>query len=232
MDDLGFRIGVVETLLSLKIPMVFSVLPGVRYTLAVAERVEKAGYDLFLHQPMEPEGYPVVDPGPFALLTRDSTERLREILDKNLSLPVPFSGINNHMGSRFTADERAMRVVFEEIKKRGIIYLDSLTTPRSVAPHLCRALELLCIFRDVFLDHTLKEEEILKRIEEWRRIAEERGVAIAIAHPHPRTLSILSRTVPLLVREGYRFVGVKEIRFWLQYGGYGMIARKPAYAHE
>jgi len=232
MDDLGFRMEVGEELFALRIPIIFSILPGVRYTLSLAKRVGEMGYDLFLHQPMEPEGYPHDDPGPRALWVHSSSEEIRRVIEENLSLPLRFSGVNNHMGSRFTADEKAMRIVLEEIKRRDLIYLDSLTTPRSVAPSICRELQVLCIFRDVFLDHSLKEEKILQRVEEWRRSSERKGISIAIAHPHPKTLSVLRKAVPRLQREGFRFVGVKEIRFWLQYGRDRRLAERRTFVHE
>lgn len=217
MDDLGYRTSVIESLSGLGIPLIFSVLPGTPHAQEIARSIREQGGALFLHQPMEPEGYPGVDPGPYALLLTDPPERWQAILEENLKSLPGVVGVNNHMGSRFTAHESAMRFLLSFLKGKDLLFLDSYTTPRSSGPRVCKALHVPCLYRDIFLDHTLGDQDLKRQVELWAKLGEEKGVAIAIAHPHRKTLELLRRVVPELQGKGFRFVGVKELRFWLQY---------------
>lgn len=151
------------------------------------------GHELLLHLPMEPLGNE--DPGPGALLVRHGPAELRRRVEAALSRFAGFVGANNHMGSRFTADEAGMRVVLSALGRRGLLFLDSRTGPRSRALRLGRAMGVATVARDVFLDSRPGRAEPRARLREAERIARRTGAAIAIGHPRDDTLAALEEWI-------------------------------------
>ena len=95
------------------------------------------------------------------------------------------------MGSRFTADRDRMSVVFAALRNGGYLFLDSLTSPRTVAVDLGREMGVPVISRDVFLDDINSEDEVWFRLLKAEHIAEMTGTAIAIGHPRDATIAVL-----------------------------------------
>jgi polysaccharide deacetylase 2 family uncharacterized protein YibQ len=120
-------------------------------------------------------------------------------------------GINNHMGSKFTADRAAMTPIIEELKARGLLFLDSMTTPHSVGWELARADGVPYADRQVFLDNDQSASEVMARLAETERIAREHGYAIAIGHPHDGTLEALTKWIPEAKAEGFALVPISAI---------------------
>ncbi|GAI33935.1 unnamed protein product, partial [marine sediment metagenome] len=120
-------------------------------------------------------------------------EMILEVLDRNLS-QIPFvAGVNNHMGSRFTESEEKMRIVLAELKRRGLYFIDSKTTARSVAYRVAREMALRTASRDIFLDNSLSENALKIQMERLLSLSRHRGWAIGIGHPHKETLKLLKR---------------------------------------
>ncbi len=164
-----------------------------------------AGHELLLHIPMEP-GSLDVDPGPNVLLTGIPRQELLTSLKWNLDQFSGYVGVNNHMGSRFTADLAGMVAVMEELKKRKLFFLDSITAGNSVARKAARKVGLPFAGRNVFLDHADDVVEITKRLVEVERLAKRTGLAIAIGHPLGATGARLVPTVGHeLRRSGKRY---------------------------
>src|SRR5690606_34427058 len=129
------------------------------------------GHELMLHLPMEPEGA-VTDPGPNALLLDLPPEELRRRLVVSLNRFDGYVGLNNHMGSRFTADRPAMELVLGEVKARGLLFLDSRTTDRSVGDRVADEMGVPRARRDVFLDNDRDPAAIRRQL----ALAEERAL--------------------------------------------------------
>lgn len=212
LDDIGFHPQRVRRVLEWDVPTVFAVLPGRPHSRALAKLIDRRGRDLLLHQPMEPRGYPQLNPGKHALLMSQSPRRWRQILEDNLEAVPEAVGVNNHMGSRFTADAQAAEVVTEWLKRRGLMFLDSLTTQGSQMRRACAGAGVPYAARHVFLDHERTPEFVDRQIERWLRRAGEAGVGIAIGHPYRVTLDRLASQLPRIRDAGYRFVGAGHLR--------------------
>lgn len=204
IDDLGPDAGGTLRAIALPKAVTLSFLPYGDETPSFARAAGRAGHQVMVHAPMEPEG--AEDPGPMALRTDlGASENLRRF-DWALSRVPGYAGINNHMGSRFTQDRAALIPVIEALEGHGAFFLDSRTTGASVAIPLARAFGVASAGRDVFLDDVESRASIEAQLAETERIARETGVAIAIGHPHDVTLTALRTWTAYAVARGYRLV--------------------------
>lgn len=207
IDDLGVVPDRSAHALRLPKEVTLSFLPYGDVSRPLAQAAAAKGHEIFLHAPMEPRG--AADPGPGALKVRDSDRELRRKLDGHiaeLGAVAPVAGLNNHMGSRATANRRVMDEVMRGAAERGFVFVDSLTTRNSTARAAAASYDVPFIARDVFLDHAEGADFLLAQLDEVERLARTRGLAVAIAHPHELTLDVLDVWVKGLDAKGLRLV--------------------------
>lgn len=203
--------GIAEKFLELNAPISFSILPGLRFSRLLAKKANELDRDVLLHLPMEPDNYPGKNPGPGTLLSKMSPEELDQQLLKDLDA-VPFLvGTNNHMGSRLTEDEKIMRLIMERIKEKDLFFLDSRTSPDSVAYQIAKEYGIKAAARNVFLDNEKDVELISRQIIKLAEKALKNGSAIGIGHPHKNTLLALQQTLPKLAKLGIEIVPVSQL---------------------
>ena len=211
IDDFGYDGRLARRFLQIDAPLSFSVLPNGTFSKSIARRVSQAGRELMLHLPMEPKGYPEIDPGIGALLTEMTDMELVEALRKNLdSLPY-IKGVNNHMGSRFCENEEKLRLVMRELKNRGLFFVDSRTTSRTQAYKVAQEEDVPSAERNVFLDNIQSPQAIRRQLKRLIQLAKLKGEAIGIAHPHEVTLKVLKEDVPKLSSKGIELVPVSQL---------------------
>jgi hypothetical protein len=136
IDDAGYSMKQLEEFLRLPFPLTISVLPGLPNSVKAAAAVRAAGKELILHQPMQALGGQ--DPGPGAILLGMGRDEIERIVDDNLKTVPGAVGMNNHMGSAATADLGIMEAVAAVAKRRGIYYVDSLTTSGTAVAEAAR----------------------------------------------------------------------------------------------
>lgn len=190
IDDVGLDPAAAGRLIALDLPLTLSILPYAATAPQIAEAARAGGKDVFLHLPMEPAG--LDDPGPLALTRHHSGAALVQRVQWALSRVPGASGFNNHMGSGLTADPEAMDALFAPLAGQDLIFVDSLTSPESVAWSRAAAAGLSAYRRDVFLDHDRDPEAVFAAIQEALDLAAQNGTAIAIGHPHAVTLDALA----------------------------------------
>lgn len=191
IDDVGENLAVLKGLLELDFPLVYAVWPVGSHTPESIRLIRKTEGDLIVHYPMEPKGYPKVDPGQGALYAAMSSKEIRRTLGKYLKLVPGAIGANNHMGSRFTESGPGMKTALSVFGDRGLFFLDSMTTPDSAGRKAARAVGIPFYKRDVFLDNVKEVPAIIHQLRKTERIAKRRGKAIAIGHNYSVTLSAL-----------------------------------------
>ena len=191
LDDLGEGFGPIRRLLALNYPVTFAFWPHGANTREGAVAAHAAGREILVHQPMEPLGYPRVQPGPDVLRAGMGARRIREIVEKNIARVPHAVGLNNHMGSQFTQDAGSVDAVLNVLRDRGLFMLDSVTHAHSVFYNRARALGVRAYRRGVFLDVEATREKVLEELKHAERIALLSGQAIAIGHPLPGTLAAL-----------------------------------------
>ena len=209
IDDMGLDRRRSDKVVGLPGPLTLAWLPYARDLGTQTAQAHGGGHELIVHMPMEPSGKE--NPGPNALFTQLGETELRQRLAHNLSAFSGFVGINNHMGSRFTADSAGMAVVLSELAGRGLLFLDSRTTADSKAAVLASHYQVPMQARDVFLDHVQTPDAVAKALAQVENIARRKGSAIAIGHPHDVTIAALSRWLPTLEAKGFQLVPLTAV---------------------
>lgn len=190
LDDAGYSEAAVASLATLPPQVAVAVLPNAPASAAVAEALRAQGRELLLHMPMEPEGNGA-NPGDDALVVGLDPGEVRARLERALAVVGPVAGVNNHMGSRATSDAELMRHFMKALAGRGLYFLDSRTTPASVAASLAREAGIRTLRRDVFLDVVEDEGAVRSALATAASLARSKGQAVAIGHVHPLTLRVL-----------------------------------------
>jgi polysaccharide deacetylase 2 family uncharacterized protein YibQ len=197
LDDLGLDRKRTQRAIALKAPLTLSFMSYAEDLGRQTAAAHQAGHELLLHVPMQAIDAHE-DPGPnglFVTLGRDEIlRRLRWDLDR---FPG-YVGINNHMGSRFTGDAAGMTPVLDELRERGLLFLDSRTSAATVAESIARRLGVPNAARDVFLDDDQSAVAIAARLADLELVARRRGSAIAIGHAHDSTLAALAEWLATL----------------------------------
>jgi hypothetical protein len=211
VDDMGSSIQEVKELMEIRIPLTFSIIPSLAREKGVAEAAHAGGYQVMIHIPMEPQGYPHQRMEKSGLLLSQSNEEIKKRLNGFMK-EIPYAiGANNHMGSRFTEDRAKMETVLGFLKERGLFYIDSKTTPHSVGYSLAREMGLETASRNVFIDNVQDVEAIKAQLEQLAGMARRKGVAIGICHPHKATIMALTAEMPELRRSGINFVYAADL---------------------
>ena len=198
IDDIGYDKEIVEKFLKLDAVFTFSILPYSPFQNSIAKSVHSKGFDVMLHLPMEPNEYPMVNPGPGALLTSMSPDQLINQLHNDLD-SIPFiQGVNNHMGSKMTTVSTQLYQIFSVLKKRKLFFIDSRTTTETLCKPSAQLLQVPFAQKDVFIDHIQERNFIRKQIYRLIHIANSHGEAIGIAHPYDATYDVLREVLPEL----------------------------------
>jgi polysaccharide deacetylase 2 family uncharacterized protein YibQ len=200
IDDMGYSIRMDNALLDLNAPLSFSFLPGAPHTPMMARKARHMGRDVLVHLPLEPLN-PRINPGPGSLRLDMDPDTMLTILRRDLDAVPGAIGVNNHMGSKFTANRKAMRFILTEIKSRHPFFIDSRTTKDSVAYTTAMSMGIPTAERAVFLDHDPRQEAIRKEIKRLVRLSIKRGCVLAIGHPMPNTWKVLQEELPKINRE-------------------------------
>jgi polysaccharide deacetylase 2 family uncharacterized protein YibQ len=211
VDDLGRDLRAVHNLLAIDLDLTMAVMPEEPHTSEAAELSFRAGREVLVHMPMEPESYPENNPGTGALLLgQESSEIKRRVSSMFAKVPHAVGG-NNHMGSRFTQYPEGMQAVFEVMKEGGWFFVDSRTSPGSVAVSEARKADVATIGRDIFLDNSQNVDAIARQLREAVKIARSRRKVVAICHPYPETVQALRQEAAYLRQQDIQVVPVSRL---------------------
>jgi hypothetical protein len=210
IDDIGYSGAIARQFAQLDLPLTFSILPRLDHSRELAVELQSRGYEIMLHQPMEPYNS-CCDPGPGALFVGDNAEKIERILDENIS-SLPFAaGMNNHMGSRFTESAEEIGKTMQVIKTRHLFFIDSLTSSNSIAYATAREFRLSTAHRHVFLDNIRNVSTILYQLHQLRRHALKFGRAIGIGHPYSETATAIGCFAKRLNRPNISLVSASQL---------------------
>ncbi len=211
IDDLGRDLEPVHKLARLPYRLTFSVLPDLAYSREAAELAHRSGREVILHLPMEPERGAAAKPGPGEITVGMAEPEIGQVIRLDLA-SVPFiDGVNNHMGSRATADPVLMARVMRVLRERHLFFIDSRTTAATTALEAARHQGVPAFYRSVFIDDTETVDYSLGELRRFRQIVEQQGLALAIGHPYPTTIQALAEFLPELERDNIQLVFASEV---------------------
>jgi hypothetical protein len=211
IDDLGKENHISQELLHWDVPLTLSVLPFTPHAKSIALEAQRRGKEVILHLPMEPHGYPKIQPGEGALLQEMDEERLLRQLSKDIEAIPNIKGVSNHMGSRLMEDPEKMKIILSELKRREFFFLDSRTTPQTVGLQTAKSLGLRATERTIFLDNSPNEDDVRKQLEQLIHLSLSKGKAIGIGHPHPSTIKSLKEMIPKMQEQGIEIVPLSTL---------------------
>jgi uncharacterized protein len=210
IDDLGLDRARTERVIGLPAAVTLSFLAYSGDLPRLTDAARRNGHEMIVHVPMEPVNTKL-DMGPNGLTTTQPRDEVLRRLDWDLGRFDGYVGINNHMGSRFTGDTQAMGWVMDELKSRGLMFLDSRTIGTSIGAKVAAADGVPFAERDVFLDDDQSEGAVEQRLKEVEAIARKKGTAIAIGHPHDPTIDALIGWIANLPQKGVVLVPLTDI---------------------
>jgi hypothetical protein len=210
IDDLGLGAAATRRALALDSAVTLALMTYAPRVGEWSRAARTARHEVLVHVPMQPINAKI-DAGPKALTVALSAPEIRDRLRWGLDRLDGYVGINNHMGSRFTQDRAGMEVVMEEVKARGLLFLDSVTIAHTVGPATAVPLGVPCAERNVFLDDVPTVAGVSQQIAVLERVARRHGTAIAIGHPHPATLSVLAAWLPGAAARGIVVVPLTSV---------------------
>lgn len=207
LDDVGYRLTDYQAL-ALPEEVAFSILPDTPLSKPLALKAHAQQRDVMLHLPMEAEAGNKL--GPLALTTNMYPQRIAQTLREALQA-VPYAiGINNHMGSKLTAERLPMQALMSALESQKLFFIDSRTTSDTLAESIAKQRGIPAGRRDVFLDHQQTDEFMRNQFARLMTLARRKGTAIGIAHPHPDTIKFLLRHLPELAQAGIELIPVSE----------------------
>ena len=210
IDDMGLDKHRSERVTQLRAPLTLAYMTYADDIDRQTAQAHARGHELMVHMPMQPMSGSF-DAGPEVLNVNLPVDELRRRIGWGLSRFQGFVGVNNHMGSRFTADAAGMRVVMEELSRRGLFFLDSVTTGKSAAPEAAHRAGVPFAARQIFLDNEQSPQAVRAQLEKLETLARKYGSAIAIGHPHDATIEALAAWLPTVERNGFALVPVTAV---------------------
>lgn len=211
IDDFGYRNDHVSNgFLQLPGKLTYAIIPGHDYSQLFSKKAYDSGYEIIVHLPMENIGKTYGEEE-YVLMSYFQDDEIKNRINKAFDYLPESIGLNNHQGSRGTADSRVMTLVAEVIKEKKKFFIDSRTTNNSLAETTMRKYGVPTNKRDIFLDNELDEEKIKIQLLELADVSEEKGIAIGIGHVKPQTLNVLAKEIPVLQEKGFRFEFVSKL---------------------
>ena len=210
IDDLGNALEAGQRTVNLQGPVACAILPHTPFGGTLAAQARDAGKEVMLHLPLQSQdGVGWAGPGESGLNT--THEQFLRILRRDLEAVPHVVGVNTHMGSLVTRHPGHMAWLMEELSQRAeLFFVDSFTTPESVALLAAKEWGVPAARRDVFLDDDRSMSAVDQAFDRLLEVARDKGHAIGIGHPYPATLEVLERRLPSLSAEGVMLIPVSD----------------------
>jgi uncharacterized protein len=209
IDDFGLTMAGVDDFLNMQRPLTLSILPYHPYSAEIARQAVARGKQAMLHLPTEPLGGERMEPT--TILTTMTDEQIKTRAQEAIAAVPDIIGVNNHQGSKATADARVMQAALSVIREKGLFFVDSRTNTNSVAFKTAQSLHIKTAENDLFIDNSNDLEAIKRQLRIAGNLAVRQGEAIAIGHIRPNTAAAIKAMIPELESMGVRLVFVSQL---------------------
>jgi uncharacterized protein len=206
LDDFGYSLEFIQDVCAIKRPLTVAILPFAPLTSVTARLAREAGLEIMLHLPLEALHQKMDKATQGTIYTSMSAAEIRKNVLASLDEVPGCRGVNNHTGSMVTEDDRMMPVILGVLKEKNLFFIDSRTSPNSIAFDTARSMGVAAAARHVFLDDDLAEAAIKGQLEELFRRARETGRAVGIGHARKETLLALGKYLGLAEAYGVTLV--------------------------
>jgi polysaccharide deacetylase 2 family uncharacterized protein YibQ len=211
IDDIGYTRDI-SGFLGLGVPVTFAIMPKEAHSKDVVKELKALNRPYILHLPMEPEKYPKVNPGAYALLRKMNAAQIRRMFEADLASVPGAVGVNNHMGSAFTADAVKMREFLTLVKEKNLFFLDSYTAVKTQGKRVADELGVPATRNSIFLDLQDTPEGVRKQLDTLLMIVNKHGSAAAIGHiQHKNVIPALKEYIPKFKENGIEFVYLPDL---------------------
>ena len=210
LDDWGYQASLMNLVVDIHRPITLAVLPHLPHSTGVAEEAFDHGLGVMLHMPMQPKNkWRGLER--HTILVTDNEKVIKACLDSALTSVPHVEGVNNHMGSLATSDERVMRIVLSHLMSKGLFFIDSNTAAATVSPKISKELGMRFAKRDIFIDNEMVPESIKKQLRQAEKLALRAGRAIAIGHDKKMTILAVKEMVPEIEKAGVKLVLARDL---------------------
>jgi uncharacterized protein len=208
IDDMGVRLEEGRQILALDSRLTLSFLPFEIHTQKLLKVAQQAEREIMLHMPMES----VVRLRQNKGVLRNGMEEdfMKKKFNDALKAVPNVVGVNNHRGSLLTQNERAMGWIMSILKQRGLFFIDSKTTAKSVVSGVAKQWQVPSLSRHVFLDHSMEEADINRQFDKVLQKVARSGEAIVIGHPQLPTINVLRKRLIEFERLGIEIVPISQ----------------------
>ncbi len=211
IDDFGYSHDMVTEFAAIRRSFTFAVIPLKQFSKDAAARGLASGHQVMLHLPMEPMSGIEASEVPTTIRVGMTATQIGEIVDKATASLPGIVGVNNHQGSKATADRATMETVLRDIRQKGLFFVDSRTNGRSVAAETARREKVKTTENDLFLDGMADPTYIKKQLRAAGDMALRLGSVTVIGHARPATVAALREMIPELEAKGIQFVFVSQL---------------------
>ncbi|HNW39434.1 MAG TPA: divergent polysaccharide deacetylase family protein [Candidatus Omnitrophota bacterium] len=209
IDDWGYSLNNLPAAGQIRQPLTCAILPGLKNSNTVMQKLNDLGFEIILHLPMEPKEKYNLEKD--TITAKMNAGQIRDIFDRDLGDINLAKGVSNHMGSRITEDQKACALVLAEVKRRKLYFFDSFVTNASLGQILAEKMKIPFAKRDVFLDNQNDFEYIKGQLLKLKNLARRQGTAVGIGHDRKNTLLVLKTMLPQMEKEGYKFVLLSQV---------------------
>ena len=211
IDDFGYRQDMIAEFAALRKPFTFAVIPFKPYSREAAAKALSSGHQVILHLPMEP--FSGADPAemPNTVHQGMTAQQVRDLIDRATASLPGLVGVNNHQGSKSTADRKTMETVMRALRDKSLFFVDSRTSGQSVAAETARREKVKTTENDLFLDGMAETAYIKKQLRTAGDMAVKLGSVTVIGHARPTTAAALREVMPELEARGIQFVFVSQL---------------------
>lgn len=210
VDDCGYTMEPVASFADMGRPITFAVIPYRSYSNEAAARALSAGHLVMLHLPLEPLDASAASE-PTVITVNMSDEEIRQTVVNALAAVPGVQGVNNHQGSRATADRRVMKTVLGVLKAQNLFFIDSRTSSNTVGAEVAKQLGIKTGENELFLDNSSDVELIKKQLRKAVAMAQKNGSVTVIGHARPHTVIAVREMIPEIEAAGIRLVYANQL---------------------
>ena len=210
IDDFGYNKEPISIFAGITRPLTFSVLPYQPFSNEAAARGLSSGHQVMLHLPMEPLAQ-AEQSEKLTITINMSDGEIQEMTKKAIQAIPGLMGVNNHQGSRATADKRIMKAVLSELKGNNLFFLDSRTNSQSIGAETARQMGIKTGENQLFIDNKDDVSAIKAQLRTAQDMAIKHGSVIVIGHARMNTATAVSEMIPELEAKGIQLVFVSQL---------------------